>query len=931
MRRGPIVGREPEIRRVRDLVMAASQGHGGVEVVIGGAGTGKTRLAMYAQQIATANGVRVITVRAHARNHQVVLQPMSDAVVAASSASMRPGSDSLTQFLPALALLHPAWRIDDSSDLVQTPGAFGEGIMRYLTESSGSRGTCLIMEDLHWADVPTLEVLEYMFDQAHRFDTSIICTARPRATPTNELLSRAAGAGITPMVLDRLPLPAAIELVSTYRRSTFLDDETLRLIERADGLPLFLIALASDEANRTKNFAALIDARLARLTPHARVVVEAGAVQGERFDLAILAAVTGDSLADVLGGIRDAEDEWLVRDVNGALGEFSHSLVQDAVQNQLSRTRFHELTQATAVHLRARWQSARDASDAVCSASMLTRLGDVHAASALLLEVADHEVASGSWIVADGLLAEIESMEAPKDVAASAALMHLRLAARGCCTHQLDEAWDSGLLAFMELNFREFLVEVLVLISRKSLREGRIESARSLLSVAESRVTPESPYYAEWLLLNARVSFAEAGYVHSAKAVRIANEAARVAQERGQHSLTAEALSSVAFIVRRNDLAGALETLEHALEFVADGQATELTIGILNEIGVIETHTSGREDRLLRAKLLATQAGTWGLLASINLNLTSAALLTGDLRLTQERALDAAMDAKRLGLQPLQSAAIAHLGAAMGLSGDLKSADVQLARATSIAGNDASLLGLIEGFRGALALEAFDVAAARGAFERSSQLHPAGSIDPAVGHLMVLDAVDGHAANGDLKLRTRDVQDSGQCVQMFAHYAGAVVFGRNGDSSNAMAEFKCGEQIALTFPSFRCGVLLLLSSAALRDSWGEPIVWLRELEQHYESVGNVKGLGAARQLLREAGEHGFRRAVAENLSHDLVRVGITAREAEVLELVTQMFSNREIAQRLFLSVRTVEKHVGQLISKLGVGNRRELARWVANG
>ena len=56
---------------------------------------------------------------------------------------------------------------------------------------------------------------------------------------------------------------------------------------------------------------------------------------------------------------------------------------------------------------------------------------------------------------------------------------------------------------------------------------------------------------------------------------------------------------------------------------------------------------------------------------------------------------------------------------------------------------------------------------------------------------------------------------------------------------------------------------------------------------------------------------------------------MTTREADVLALVAEGRANREIAERLFLSPRTVEKHVERLLTKTGVARRAELAAWAA--
>ena len=55
--------------------------------------------------------------------------------------------------------------------------------------------------------------------------------------------------------------------------------------------------------------------------------------------------------------------------------------------------------------------------------------------------------------------------------------------------------------------------------------------------------------------------------------------------------------------------------------------------------------------------------------------------------------------------------------------------------------------------------------------------------------------------------------------------------------------------------------------------------------------------------------------------------GLTPRERQVAALVAQGKSNREIAEELVLSERTVENHVGNILSKLGFGSRAQIAAW----
>ncbi|MDN5861386.1 MAG: helix-turn-helix transcriptional regulator, partial [Pseudonocardia sp.] len=150
---------------------------------------------------------------------------------------------------------------------------------------------------------------------------------------------------------------------------------------------------------------------------------------------------------------------------------------------------------------------------------------------------------------------------------------------------------------------------------------------------------------------------------------------------------------------------------------------------------------------------------------------------------------------------------------------------------------------------------------------------------------------------------------------------------RGGDHDRATAQIAVAEAVLLAsrMDGWRHLALRLLAEPALDGGWGDPRRWLGDAMAFFRGSGHERVAAACRDLLRRAG-HPVPRPDADGLPERLRAAGVTGRELEVLGLLGERMSNREIAERLYLSPRTVEKHVERLLHKTGVDARGGLTR-----
>jgi DNA-binding CsgD family transcriptional regulator len=157
------------------------------------------------------------------------------------------------------------------------------------------------------------------------------------------------------------------------------------------------------------------------------------------------------------------------------------------------------------------------------------------------------------------------------------------------------------------------------------------------------------------------------------------------------------------------------------------------------------------------------------------------------------------------------------------------------------------------------------------------------------------------------------------------HYADAVAAGRDGDAASAAALLSAGDALLAWASWWRRLLRLHVMQAALADGWGDPVAELRRDLPEFDAAGDHRLARTCRDLLRRAGARVPRRGRGDSAVPPHLRAaGVTSREMDVLGLVAQGLGNAQIAERLFLSPRTVETHVANLLAKTGAAGRADL-------
>ncbi|MGA6946503.1 MAG: AAA family ATPase, partial [Solirubrobacterales bacterium] len=389
---GVFVGRERELERLREAVEGALAGRGSLQLLVGEPGIGKTRAAEELATYARVSGARVYWGRCREDEGapaywpwvQAIRSYARDADPVALAWQLGAGAAEVAQLIPEVAEkldVEPA----KGSDSEEARFRLFDSVTTLMLGAARDRPIVLVLDDLHWADEPSLLLLRFAARELASSGLLILGTYRDVELGRHHPLARMLGeiSGIEGS--RRIPLKGlSVGAVERYLEMTAGAPAPVGLAEavqeRTDGNPFFVgevVRLLASEGKLTSGGSAaelqipqgvreVIGRRLDRLSDETNATLRVAAVIGRDFDEELVWRVADMQPEQLMTAATEAIAERLVTDLSDGHYSFAHALVRDTLYEELSPPKRSALHERTGVAI-----------EEICGGNVDERLGEL--------------------------------------------------------------------------------------------------------------------------------------------------------------------------------------------------------------------------------------------------------------------------------------------------------------------------------------------------------------------------------------------------------------------------------------------------------------------------------------------------------------------------------------------------------------------------
>lgn len=748
--------------------------------------------------------------------------------------------------------------------------------------SRSLRPTVMVVEDAHWADEGLLDLIKYVGRRIDRTHGLLILSFRDGHVPDDHPLRLALG-DLPHGVVERIPLlPLSRESVSELAGGA-IDAETLWELTR--GNPFFVTeAIAAGGDTVPMSIRDAVNGRVQRLSERARAVVELAAVVPSRIEIDVVTEVLGDSAE----AIAECEEAGILEVVGGAL-KFRHELARRAVEGELAEMerRRLNLVSLQACERLGQWTS----NAAVARCAHHAREADDAASIIRLLPEAARRAAD---------------MESHHEAVANLRALEPYLDAMS--PEELADHYD--LWAYEEYLSTD---------TDSELIEKGLEIRRKLGD-------PEA--LGNSLLVASRIAWVGS---RRPEAIALAEEAVEVLGGVGgqQLAMAYSTLSQLAML--GNQEAETLAYADKVFSLVGDGPS-EARAHCLSNVGasLMTNHYPQGVTELEESYRMSLDLGMSHEAARACVNLAWGYLYVKELGSAEiwiDRGLEVMNEAE---MSTFESYALAEKATLHAFRGEWDSAEVicreVLERPTSqaIARSITTMtLAKVLARRGdpEASLHVFASMTLAEQAEEVQRLGPAASVLVEyywLGGEVTPRLLDRAIEIRDDAYRLGSVWVAGELGQ-WLRIAGLV----DDVSEHAPEPYRL-----LADGDWRSAASWWKTRSIPYDQ--AVALSTGDNEGRIEALGILDLLGATplasrlRSELQAAGVKGIPRGPQRKTRAN--PLGLTARQADVLELLSHGLTNAEIADRLFISIRTVDHHVSAILAKLGASSRSEAAQ-----